>query len=228
MKLTDCEKHGILLDEVFHNLKERATDKQLQQIALTLQDPSGELVRPLLIDETPKEFLLKSLWLVNIKTRERLVKGVWTDLAQRIPNAVAFDQDWESYVPSHWLYPKEKAKALRCVYWACVIALARKSDPPPQDCYELMKWCDLFDYWQEKEAVIEESWRRLTEFARNASYSNTDRERLGLALDIPLTQTLISKAFREKARIVHPDMGGNATDFTRLVQSKDRLLALLG
>ena len=221
----------IILPDALRNLNERATAQQLEQIAKTLQNHSDYYC---LVGDDAKEYMLKSLWLIGIKQRKRLVKGIWADLAKRIPNAVAFDQGWEecpTITKSVSLYKEECTRELRCLYWACAICLARNPDPTPATFPELLEWSGFAAYKNEKAQQTAEAFKRFSELLKGTGPAiqdtTADRKRLGLPLDTPLTEAAISRAFRQKAKTFHPDMGGSTADFTYLTRSKDRLLRLV-
>ena len=77
---------AVALQDRLYRLKIRATNSTLRAV-----DGAVEIVPDFIDFDVAKDFLLAALEDVDIKRRQNLVKGVWSDLESLIPYGAVFD-----------------------------------------------------------------------------------------------------------------------------------------
>ena len=83
----------------------------------------------------------------------------------------------------------------------------------------LSKWRELQDQLR-----LEALEKRRAMMLRQAYDDQEDREILHLPMEGELTAAEINAAFRQLAKIAHPDAGGSDEDYCRITEARDALL----
>jgi hypothetical protein len=83
----------------------------------------------------------------------------------------------------------------------------------------LEKWRELQD-----ELRLEALEKRRAMLLRQSYDDQEDREILNLPMEGELTPAEINAAFRQLAKIMHPDAGGSDEDYCRITEARDALL----
>lgn len=202
-------------------LAERATPERIAAIADQVDLAISSI---LMLDQvTAKRFLLDGLPAVGIKSRTKLVAGVWADLRKLVPAAAAH---LAACLSSFTGVLPEDEIAGRCLFWGAVIRLATVKGEPPATTPEFLEWCGYAAFRSTGDRMAAE---RMADFLRmvqgNGTVRTDDaRQILGLPSEAALARKGINDAFKALARVHHPDMGGDASQFQRLVAARDRLL----
>ena len=202
---------AIALQQRLQRLNERATHQRLVKIAnaVTALPPLGGVT-------VPRIFLLEGLEIVGIKRRQKLVKGVWSDLERLIPDGALFDYD-TSPLPENNLIS-------RCMFWGAAIRLATLDGEPPADAAEFLDWCGYSVHQTERQREAYRFWSDVLRTMNVQPTTTADRKVLDLPEQGELTPAAIKTAFRQLARQHHPDVGGDPARFIELNQAADRLL----
>jgi hypothetical protein len=83
-------------------------------------------------------------------------------------------------------------------------------------------------YWafkQERQEIVREAQSRAREFGTRY-YWRTGADVALLGLSGSFTREDVARAFKAKAKTAHPDAGGDAEAFQRLVNARDQALAI--
>jgi hypothetical protein len=202
-------------------LAERATP---ERIAAITDQVDLAISSVFMLDQvTAKRFLLEGLPAVGIKSRTKLVAGVWADLRKLVPAASAHLTASPSSLAG--VLPEDEIAGL-CLFWGAVIRLAASNGEPPATLLKFFEWCGYAAFQSTAEHMAAE---RMADFLRmvqgNGTISTEDaRQVLGLSSETALARKGINDAYRALARVHHPDTGGDAAQFQRLVAARDRLL----
>ena len=200
------------LQQRLQRLQERATVQRLAQIANVITSLPDNVTSGI-----ARTFLLEGLEIVGIKKRSKLVKGLWADLERLIPSGSQIDNYRGNF-------PSEANTVWRCLFWGTAIRLATLDGEPPQDIAAFLDWCGYSVHQSEQERKTNQWW---SEFARTMTgkpSTTSDRQMLDLPEQGELTAAAVKSAFKTLARKHHPDAGGDAQQFQRIAEAKDRLM----
>lgn len=213
----------IAADQHRSAVKEAATAERLQAIKAAVEpiepcDSSGYTIvsnrlpgdqrrgRTFYVKDAAR-YLLDALPTVGIRKRQKLVKGVWDDLA-----ALGVPTPPEGWTPLQ-----------RALYWGAVLRLPNLEGEPPTDSYRFLDWCQ-FGVTADHRQRVADGEIHLGDLFAGRMGVNDARQALDLPLGVELTRDTIRAAYRKKAAEHHPDRGGDANKYQRATAARDRLL----
>jgi len=159
------------------------------------------------------DYLLHCLPDVGIKPYRTLCPGLWKALDTAEPSLAVVRMRMSN------------DPVRRALFWGVVMRLDQLDTKLPTDSDRFLEWCQFSVYQDQAHRQKEHRSEWLVDLLTGRLSNDQARHMLGLpAAGTDLTRQTINDAYKTLARQHHPDTGGDAAQFQRITEARDRLL----